>query len=137
MTEHPSELISAYADGELTPEDRRQVENHLRLCTECTRELALIQSLGGAMKAMSPHRHRSVWEGVHRRITFPIGWVLLVAGLGVWVALAIYEWFRQGALTAEWLAATAIIVGLVLLLVGVAYEQYREWKETPYKDIQR
>jgi hypothetical protein len=55
----------------------------------------------------------------------------------VWVALATYEWFRQGELTAEWLGATAIIVGLVLLLVGVAYEQYREWKETPYKDVQR
>jgi anti-sigma factor RsiW len=136
MTEHPSELISAYADGELSPEDARQIENHLRLCTECARELALIQSMGGAMKTMSPQR-RSVWEGVHRRITFPIGWVLFVAGLGVWVALATYEWFRQGALTAEWLGATAIIVGLVLLLVGVAYEQYREWKETPYRDVQR
>ncbi len=136
MTEHPSELISAYADGELSPEDARQIENHLRLCTECARELALIQSMGGAMKTMSLQR-RSVWEGVHRRITFPIGWVLFVAGLGVWVALATYEWFRQGELTAEWLGATAIIVGLVLLLVGVAYEQYREWKETPYKDVQR
>ena len=138
MTEHPSELISAYADGELSREDAARVEAHLRVCTECARELALIQSIGGTMRAAPPqYPHRSVWEGVHRRITFPVGWLLLVAGVAVWVALAAYEWFRNGVFSAAWLAATAIIIGLVLLLVGVAYEQYREWKESPYKDIQR
>ena len=51
MTNHPLERISAYADGELTQEEERSVEAHLSVCTECSRELALIRALGGAMKA--------------------------------------------------------------------------------------
>ncbi len=35
MTEHIGELISAYVDGECTPEERIQVEQHLNQCHSC------------------------------------------------------------------------------------------------------
>ncbi len=137
MNGHPEELLSAYADGELPPEEGRRVEAHLQRCTECARELAMIRTLGGAMRAMRPpQRRESVWEGVHRRITRPVGWLLLLAGLILWAVLALIGWFRQ-ELTLEWLAATAIGVGLLMLAIGIAYEQYREWQGSPYKDIER
>ena len=136
MTEHRVDLISAYADGELAPVEARALEAHLRECTECTRELALIRALGGALKAtMSNPPTRSVWESVNARIARPIGWVLFTAGVAVWIALGVMQWYRERALTAEWLAGSAVVIGIVLLAVGVAYEQYREWKTTPYKDV--
>lgn len=138
MSQHPVELIGAYADGELSAEEARRVEAHLATCTECRRELALIQNLGEAMQTiLSRPPRRSVWEGVNRKITRPIGWILLIVGVITWIGLALVEWFREGELTPEWLAGTAVGTGLVLLLIGVAYEQFRDWKETPYKDIER
>jgi anti-sigma factor RsiW len=137
MSGHPLEALSAYADGELPPEEARRLESHLERCTECARELALIRTMGGAMRTLQPRRGRaSVWEGVHRRITRPLGWVLLVVGVALWTALALVSWFRQ-ALTPEWLAATAVGVGLAMLAIGIAYEQYREWRDSPYKDVER
>lgn len=138
MSPHPTERLDAFADGELPPDEVREVERHLQSCTECARELTLIRELGGAMReSMSQAPDRSIWGRVHRRITRPVGWLLAVAGVVVLAALAVAEWVREGAPTAEWLATTAVAVGLALLAVGVAYEQYREWKESPYKDIER
>lgn len=137
MNEHPLEAISAYADGELSGAERERVERHLAGCTECARELALIRSMGDAMARQREAETRDLWPGVHRRITQPIGWVLVVAGVVVWLALAIMEWFRAGELTPQWLASTAIGIGLALLVVGVAHQQYREWRESPYKDVER
>jgi hypothetical protein len=74
---------------------------------------------------------------VHRRITRPLGWLLVVAGVVIWCALAALEWYRARELTAEWLSTSALVIGGALLLVSVGYEQYREWKDSPYKDVQQ
>lgn len=137
MNEHPLEAISAYADGELSGAERERVERHLAGCTECARELALIRSMGDAMARQRETETRDMWPGVHRRITQPIGWILVAAGVVVWIALALTEWFRQGTITPEWLASTAIGIGVALLAVGVGHQQYREWRESPYKDVER
>ncbi len=135
---HPTDRLHAYADGELPPEESRRLEEHLRDCTECAREVMLIRYLGGAMKSIQPGRSRPrIWERVHRRITRPAGWLLLAGGLAAWLGLAAFRWFQAGELTLEWLATTAIVVGLALLAIAVGYEQYRDWKETPYKDVEQ
>ena len=138
MNGHPRDLLGAYADGELQPTETARVAGHLTTCTECARELALIRSMGGAMRAMAGStRPRGVWATVHRRISRPIGWLLVIVGVAAWSALAALEWFRSRELTLEWLAGSAIGIGIGLVAIGVAYEQYREWKETRYKDIDR
>ena len=77
-----------------------------------------------------------IWDRVQRAIARPIGWGLLVAGFLLWMVLAAVAWFRE-EFTVEWLAATAIGTGLLMLLIHFGYEQYREWKESPYKGIER
>jgi predicted anti-sigma-YlaC factor YlaD len=138
MNRHPHDLLSAYADGELDAGETARVAAHLQNCTECARELALIRSMGGAMRTMvSESRGPDMWESVHRRLTRPAGWLLLVAGATVWCVMALLEWYRARELTWEWMASSAIGIGLALLLVGVLHEQYRDWKATRYKDITR
>lgn len=144
---HPEERLSAYADGELPPEEAAAVEEHLETCTECRRELAVIRSMGEAMSTTSGTdgtggpasggESRSVWDGVRRRIVAPTGWLLVVAGLAVLAALAVVEWFRTGSLTPGWLATTAVAVGIGLVAVNIGWEQYREWKHSPYRDVRR
>jgi membrane protein YdbS with pleckstrin-like domain len=77
---------------------------------------------------------RDLWSGVHRRLTRPAGWLLIIAGVLVWAVLAVVRWFRS-ELTVEWLSATAVLIGLALLLLSLGYEQYRQWKNDRYKDV--
>jgi anti-sigma factor RsiW len=136
MNVHPREQLSAYVDGELPPDDAAAVERHLRDCTECARELTIMRDMGGAMRTMSTrYRGRGVWNGVHRRITRPVGWLFILVGVAVWAWLAVSRWSQQ-ELTLEWAAGTAVVVGLVLLLLSLGYEQYRDWRETRYKDVE-
>jgi len=138
MSTHPTELISAYADGELSEEEAARVRSHLEVCTECTRELALIRSMTTALHNMRDEPvDFSVWPAVHGRITRPIGWLLLVAGVVMLVVLGILEWFRDGTLSLEWIATTAVGIGLALLAVGIGYEQYNEWRTSPYRGVER
>jgi anti-sigma factor RsiW len=136
MTGHPREQLSAYHDGELAPDRAAALERHLHDCTECTRELAIMRLLGGAMRTTTNRPARSTWEGVHRRITRPAGWLLVLAGLAIWASLALTAWWRA-ELNLEWLAATGVAAGLILLLIGYGHEQYRDWRDTRYRDVER
>lgn len=137
MNRHPLEELSAFADGELTPDEARRIEEHLRTCTECARELAVIRAMGGAIKEMKrDESERSVWANVNRRITRPIGWLLVLVGSLIYAGLAVHAWMQQ-EFTLERLAITAVVLGLVFLALDVAHKQYREWKASPYKDIER
>jgi anti-sigma factor RsiW len=137
MTAHAREQLSAYLDGELAPDDARRLERHLHDCTECSRELAILTDLRGAIRTMAQTAgHRSVWDDVNRRITRPAGWVLLLLGAAIWAVLALLAWWRA-ELTLEWVAGTGVAAGLILLLIGMGHEQYRDWKDTRYKDVER
>jgi anti-sigma factor RsiW len=136
MSGHPREKLTAYADGELDPTGAAEIESHLRACTECARELMLLRNLKGAFQMIQPTAEKDLWGGVHRRLTRPAGWLLIAAGVTVWIILAAIRWF-QSELTIEWLAATAVATGGVLLLVGIGWEQYHQWRNERYKDVER
>ncbi|HSJ06090.1 MAG TPA: zf-HC2 domain-containing protein [Longimicrobiales bacterium] len=134
---HPRERLSAYLDGELPAGEATGIEEHLQDCTECSRELAILGRLRGAMRTMTGTAGRhTVWDDVHRRITRPAGWLFLMLGAGIWAVLALLAWWRA-ELTLEWVAGTGVAAGLILLLIGMGHEQYRDWKDTRYKDVER
>lgn len=89
------------------------------------------------MSETGAERRQSVWEGVRRRLVGPAGWILVAGGVAVLAVLAAVEWFRTGTLTPEWLATTAVGVGIALVAVNIGWEQYREWRESPYRDVRK
>ena len=138
MTAHPREQLSAYADGELDRAAAAEVERHLQRCTECARELSIVRNLKGAMRDMQTSRtQKDLWSGVHRRLTAPAGWLLIIAGTVMWAVLAVVRWVQTAELTPEWLGGSALIIGLALLLVAITHEQYRAWKTDRYKDVDK
>lgn len=77
---HPSELISAYLDGELSRDEMRALAEHLVGCGRCSEDLAEIQAVRSAVRSLPilelplgivpgaeakilPHRNRGLWVG--------------------------------------------------------------------------
>ena len=78
---HPSELISAYLDGELIEDETSELLSHLATCGRCSADLEEVQSVRAAVRslpilelpadllaepdaAVVPiHRNRGVWVG--------------------------------------------------------------------------
>jgi anti-sigma factor RsiW len=91
---HPAELLSAYLDGEITPDERRRVVEHLARCGTCYVDLESLQAARAALRSlpildlpvdlMPRERHRVV--PLRRR---PAVWVgAAAAAAAAFVALA-------------------------------------------------
>lgn len=135
----PDELMR-FLDGEVSPEERSRIEAALAGSTELQREFALFRSMKNDLLDIQfePElRRAAIWERVNRHLTRPIGWILLVVGGVVWTGYAGYLFLTSPADLIEKLATGAMVIGILLLLVSVIWEQYHSWLTDPYRDIQR
>jgi hypothetical protein len=135
----PDELMR-FLDGEVSPEERNRIEAALAGSTELQREFALFRSMKDDLLNIQfePElRRAAIWDRVNRHLTRPIGWILLLIGGVVWVAYAAYLFFTSPADLIEKLATGAMVIGILLLLASVIWEQYRSWLTDPYRDLQR
>lgn len=134
------EDMMRYLDGELPPEERHRVEAALGGSTELQRELSLFQALKEDLHELSftpPVWRSGVWNEVNRRLTRPIGWILLVVGAALWTGYGAYVFATSPADLIEKLAAGAVVIGILLLLASVIWEQYQDWLVDPYRDVHR
>src|SRR5690348_10031626 len=105
-SQHIRPLLSAYLDNEVTPAERRQVEEHLVHCADCAAALADYRRIGSTVRSLSrpappPTLHRDVWTAIETRRGQP-AWGPLVAG-----------WLRFSAVGT--VALAAIIVAWIIL----------------------
>ena len=126
-----------YLDGEAAPDERSRIEEALASSTELQRDVALFGAMKRDLRSMTlPLDHdQSVWALVHRRITRPLGWVLVVAGFAAWTVYGSYLYFVSAIDPWEKLVTSAIGGGILLLFSTVIYERYREWLVDPYRDV--
>ena len=135
-----SEDLMRYLDGELSPEERARVDSELATSTELQREVAIFRALKADFQELSfhPATHReSVWDQVHTRVTRPIGWMLVIVGLVVWMTYGVYVFATSPSDPWEKLATGAVAIGILMLLTSVIWERVREWDKDPYKDVHR
>ena len=128
-----------YLDGELPPGERRRVEAALSGSTELQRELALFRAIKKDLSdlSFSTGPRNGVWDKVNRRLTRPVGWIFLVAGATLWTGYGAYVFATTPGELVEKLAAGGVVIGILLLLVSVIWEQYQAWVRDPYRDVQR
>jgi hypothetical protein len=74
---------------------------------------------------------------VNRRLTRPIGWLLVMMGTVAWVAHFVYEYFTSAAPSWEIMATSAVVIGVLLLFASVIYDRYRELLTDPYRHVER
>lgn len=128
-----------FMDRELPAGRHAEVEAHLRECTECSREVTVFRGLSGDIREEVEARlpRAGVWDEVNRRIARPMGWVLLLAGLAVWLAWGLYSWALSPEVLWLKLAEGAVFIGFALLLGSVLREHYVAWRSDPYRHIHR
>lgn len=94
---HPSELISAYLDGELTSRERGELAQHISTCGRCAADLEGLQRVRAAVRALPVlelpedifrssyqgdvvplHRNRGMWVGAAAAV---VALVIAIAAL--------------------------------------------------------
>ena len=135
-----SEDLMRYLDGELSPEARARVDAELASSTDLRREVAIFRALKADFQELSFHpgtHQTSVWDQVNMHLTRPVGWVLVIAGVVVWLTYGAYLFATTPADPWEKLATGAIAIGILMLLASVIWERLREWSTDPYRDVHR
>ena len=144
-------LLSAYVDGELSPEDVARVEEHLAEDTPASaatrREIAQLRRLNevtGALrlKEPPPEEWEVFWQGVYNRAERSLGWILLGAGV-----ILVAAWAAVQLVTALWGAPDlplwvkggifAAAAGAFVLLFSAVRERVYRRNRTRYKDVVR
>ena len=117
----PLEELSAYLDGELSPEEERAIQRHLITCTSCqekvkafatleeavirSAETALVpQTLHGYVSALSQPSPRSFW-GFSRVVKMGLAFALILVVVG----LASWWWQQHGAESGPEAIAQALV----------------------------
>ena len=78
-----------------------------------------------------------MWTAVQRRLTRPVGWLLLVTGFVLWSGYGAWVFATSPADPVEKLAIGALVVGFLVLLSSTILERLSEWKDDPYRDVER
>lgn len=69
MSEHPTERLSAYIDGELTADERTSVEQHLETCADCQRVLADLRGIVVRARSLEDcPPENNLWTGIEARL---------------------------------------------------------------------
>jgi hypothetical protein len=66
-------LLSAYLDGDLTPEQNCEVQAHLELCSQCQEALDELDLVASASKDLAAaHLETDLWPAIQRRVLTPV-----------------------------------------------------------------
>lgn len=133
-----NEELMRFLDDELVPDDRARIERELAVSTELQRELARYRRMRAELRSLGADVSTpGLWGAVHRKLTRPLGWTLLIAGSAVWTAWAFWLYFNSEEDLILKLGTGAVVIGVSLLLGVTLQERWVEWKTDPYRDIDK
>lgn len=141
------ELISSYHDKELDEEKKKQVEEHLKECSECRREfeeMGKFEEVMNKMELKKPPREvwQIYWASIYNRLERRIGWILLSIGAMILIFFGGYkmvEGIIQDPSTSLLLKVgiLALMAGVVVLLFSLIREQFFVRKRERYKEVEK
>ncbi|MEE9390377.1 MAG: zf-HC2 domain-containing protein, partial [Candidatus Aminicenantaceae bacterium] len=128
------ELISSYHDKELDEEKKKQIEEHLKECSECRREfeeMGKFEEVMNKMELKKPPREvwQIYWASIYNRLERRIGWILLSIGAMILIFFGGYkmvEGIIQDPSTSLLLKVgiLTLMAGVVVLLFSLIREQF-------------
>ncbi len=146
-TERAHQLMMAALDGEISKEERRELDRLLKgdaeLRTEWKR-FSRVKEVTSAMTYREPPDDLwdDYWTGVYNQTERGLGWIL--TSLGAIVLFGYGAWELTGAILADTdapmflkIAIFSVLVGLVVLLVSVIREKLFTRRHERYKGVKR
>lgn len=133
------EELMRFLDGEATPEQRTAVEKSLAQSSELRREFAIFRAMKEELQELSfsSGQDGSVWGRIQRRITMPVGWLLVSVGVAVWLGYGAWVLATAPGAVLPRLATGAVAIGVLVLLAHVIWERYQQYESDPYRDVYR
>jgi len=136
-------LLVGLLDGELTPDEVRQVNEHLTRCAACRAEYEQLRETTGRLTAISFQEPddkvlAQVWKSPFSRLSRNTALIMIIGGYVGLIGYGLYEFLTRGKeeLPAK-LGLAAIIMGFLILLVQLIRERVKTYKTDPYKEIER
>jgi predicted anti-sigma-YlaC factor YlaD len=139
--------LSAYLDGELDPDRKLEVEEHLADCDGCRKEYQYFVKLKEVTDRMrfvdlSDDLWAGYWKGIYRRIERGAGWIFLSLGAIVLLVFGAYQFFKEFladpniSLIAK-IGVSTCVFGAIILLVSIIRERLFLYKTERYKEVER
>lgn len=136
-------LLVGLLDGELTPDETRQVNEHLTRCAVCRAEYEQLRETTGKLAALSFQEPTDavlaqVWKSPFSRLARNTSLFLILGGYAGLIGYGLFEMLTSGTkeLPAK-LGLAAIVLGFLILLVQLIRERIRTYKTDPYKEVER
>jgi len=136
-------LMVGLLDGELTPEESRQINEHLTRCAGCRAEFEQLRETTGRLAAISFQEPddvvlAKVWKSPFSRLARITSLVMIIGGYAVLIGYGLIEFLTSGSeeLPAK-MSIAAIALGFLILLAQLIRERVRTYKTDPYKEIKR
>ena len=142
IDEHVGELLSGYIDGELTQQQRQEVEVHCADCGACAKELDQLSALRADIGAASFSQYgEDTWRETMNDSTVQasrgIGWLLFVGGILACAGFAVIAFLTDPTIElGAKIIAGAIYGGMAFLFISVLRQRLIERKTDKYKDVE-
>ena len=136
-------LLVGMLDGELTPDEARQVNEHLTRCATCRTEYEQLRETTGKLAAISFQEPddavlAQVWKSPYSRLARNTSLILIIGGYALLFGYGLFQFLASGSeeLPAK-MGIAAVALGFLILLVQLIRERVQTYKTDPYKEIQR
>ena len=145
--ERVNRLMMAALDGEISSDERSELESLLEQNPEIRREwetMRRVKEVTGAMTYKQPPEEiwDRYWTSVYNRVERGVGWILVSLGAVVVLTYGTWKWLEtlwgDAALPLfVKLAILTVAAGFLLLAVSVIREKLFTYRRDPYKEIER
>ncbi len=139
-------LLSGLIDGELTPEEKKAVNDHLVSCDECRKEYARLNKLKEVTDEMKyfdlPDRlWANYWHGIYNRTERGIGWIFFSIGTIILLAFGGWELLQNFFLDSKppmllKIGVGASLFGLIILIVSIIRERLFSRAHDRYEEVE-
>ena len=136
-------LLMGLLDGELTPEEASDVNDHLTRCNDCRKEYDELRQTCNKINAVSfkePDEAllESLWKPPYHRASKLSGLFLLFGGWALLICYTLIQFFTSDTETViPKISIAAILFGFVVLVLHLVRERIIKYKADPYKEVIR